>query len=83
MLQKVDMQFQIEFDDTKQAYIILKALEPEIISSPSHRASVELKIDGSKLNMNIQAEDVTSLRAAINSYIRWIMLSLDVIRIKN
>ncbi|MDD1775570.1 MAG: hypothetical protein LUQ24_08575 [Methanobacterium sp.] len=81
MLHKVDMQFQIEFDDIKQAEIVLKALEPEIKSSPSQRASVKLKIDGSKLNMDIQAEDVTSLRAAINSYVRWIMLSLDVIGI--
>lgn len=83
MLQKVEMQFQVEFDDFKQAEIILKALEPEIKSSPSHRASVKLKMDGRNLDMNILAEDVTSLRAAINSYIRWIMLSLDVLGIKN
>ena len=83
MLHNVYMQFQIEFEDFNQANIVIKALKPEINSSPSERASVELNLKNDKiLDVNIRATDATSLRAAINSYLRWIMLSLDVINLK-
>ncbi len=81
-LQKVDMQFQIEFEDLKQAKIVMKALEPEINSSPSERSTVELNLTGKILSVDITASDATSLRASINSYLRWIMLSMDIINIK-
>jgi len=84
MLHKVNMQFQIKFKDFNQANIVMKALKPEINSSPSERASVELNLKNDKiLDVNIRASDATSLRAAVNSYLRWIMLSLDVINTKN
>lgn len=73
------MEFQIEFEDLRQAEIVMKALEPELNSSPSERATVELNLTGKVLDVNIQASDSTSLRASVNSYIRWIMLSLDVL----
>lgn len=82
MLRKVDMQFQIEFEDFNQANIILKALKPEINSSPSQRATVELSLKNKILDVSIKASDATSLRAAVNSYLRWIMLSLDVIKLR-
>lgn len=82
MLRKVDMQFQIEFEDFNQANIILKALKPEINSSPSQRATVELSLKNEILDVSIKASDATSLRAAVNSYLRWIMLSLDVIKLR-
>lgn len=82
MLRKVDMQFQIEFEDFNQANIILKALKPEINTSPSQRATVELSLKNKILDVSIKASDATSLRAAVNSYLRWIMLSLDVIKLR-
>jgi KEOPS complex subunit Pcc1 len=83
MLHKVNMQFQIEFEDPNQANIVMKALKPEISSSPSERAYVELNLKNDDiLYVNITASDATSLRAALNSYLRWIILSLDVINIK-
>lgn len=78
-LQWVDMEFQIEFEDIKQAEIVMKALEPEIDSSPSERSTLELNLTGKVLDVNIRALDATSLRASVNSYLRWIILSLDVL----
>lgn len=75
------MEFQIEFQDVKQAEIVLKALEPEVDSSPSKRSRVELNLTGKVLDINITASDATSLRASVNSYLRWIMLSLDVLNV--
>ena len=75
------MEFQIEFEDLRQAEIVIKALEPELDSSPSERSTVKLNLTGKVLDVNIQASDSTSLRASVNSYIRWIMLSLDVLNV--
>ncbi|HEY0196175.1 MAG TPA: KEOPS complex subunit Pcc1 [Methanobacterium sp.] len=82
-LKKVDMEFQIEFEDLKQAKIVMKALEPEINSSPSERSTVKLNLTGTILDVNIKASDVTSLRASVNSYLRWIMLSVDVMNVNS
>ncbi len=75
------MEFQIEFEDKNQAEIVMKALEPEVDSSPSERATVELNLTGKVLDVNITASDATSLRASVNSYLRWIILSLDVLNV--
>lgn len=83
MLCKADMQLKIEFEDSKQASIVMKALKPELNSSPSERATVELTLEkGNIMDVNIKASDATSLRAAVNSYLRWIMLSVDVINVE-
>lgn len=82
VLERVEMQFQVEFEDTKQAEIVLKAIEPELVSSPSERSTVNLDLRGNLLCVDIQAKDTTSLRASVNSYTRWILLSLDVIDVK-
>lgn len=77
------MEFQIEFEDLKQAEIVMKVLEPEVDSSPSERSRVDLNLTGKIMDVNITASDVTSLRASVNSYLRWIMLSLDVLNVKS
>jgi KEOPS complex subunit Pcc1 len=77
------MQFQIKFKNQKDAEIVLKALEPEILTSPSERSSAHFNIMDKKLLININAQDATSLRASVNSYLRWIVLSQDIIELKN
>ncbi len=77
------MELELAFDDLETAKIILKALKPETTSSPSERASVDLNLKNEKLNIDIKATDVTSLRAAVNSYLRWITLSFNILSLKN
>jgi KEOPS complex subunit Pcc1 len=81
-LESVKAEFEIEFENPWEAEVILKSLEPEIASAPSQRSSTNLKLVNNKLKMEIDAADVTSLRAAINSYLRWIRLSYDVIKLR-
>lgn len=81
ILKNVNMQFQINFEDNKEAEIVFKALEPEIGTLPSLRSSAESKLEDKKLTINITAEDITSLRAAINSNLRWIILSHEIIKL--
>lgn len=50
----------------------------EFETSPDNRSNMTLKLNGSKLLINIKAQDATSFRASINSAIKWIVLSIEV-----
>jgi KEOPS complex subunit Pcc1 len=77
------MQFNIVFEDVQDAEIVIKSLQPEIVTSPSSRSSTDFNLKDKTLTINIQAVDVTSLRASVNSYLRWIMLSHDIMKLKD
>jgi len=42
------------------------------------RTKVEIKNNKNKLVLNIIADDVSALRAAVNSYLRWIKTAVDM-----
>lgn len=54
------------------AKIIYDAIIPETRSAPSDRAEVKVSVRSSVLFLEISAEDLTALRAAMNSYLAWI-----------
>ncbi|MBI5681287.1 MAG: hypothetical protein HZC47_10365 [Methanobacterium sp.] len=78
----VKAEFKIEFENLLDAETVLRSIEPEIQSSPSNRSSVSVNLDRNVLNLVIDARDVPSLRASLNSYLRWIILSSDVKKLK-
>ena len=51
---------------------VLAALTPEASAPPSDRFRVSVEVDGEELVLRISARDTASLRAALNSYLRWI-----------
>ena len=53
---------------------VLAALGPET-SRDVPRASARVSSDGPVLKLEIVAEDSASLRAAVNSYLRWVKLA--------
>jgi tRNA threonylcarbamoyladenosine modification (KEOPS) complex Pcc1 subunit len=65
------------FPSVKDARIVAQSLSPEI----QHRipkSNVTFFIDKKTLQVTIKSEDVSSLRAACNSYLRWIQTALSV-----
>ncbi len=58
-----------------KAKLLADALRPEM--EVTERTQVEILADGDDLVITIQAEDVVSLRAALNSYLRWTKLAID------
>ena len=42
------------------------------------RTSVKLSFNEKKFNIEIAASDTHALRAALNSYLRWLALSLEI-----
>jgi tRNA threonylcarbamoyladenosine modification (KEOPS) complex Pcc1 subunit len=62
------------FDDTKLVYDVLK---PEI-KYRIPKTKTNIKIIDTILKIDIEANDISSLRAACNSYLRWINTALSV-----
>ncbi|MHA2118317.1 MAG: KEOPS complex subunit Pcc1 [Candidatus Thorarchaeota archaeon] len=70
---------EIPLESEELAEMIRSALNPETDSAPSDRAHTEVAVRGSVLVIQISSGDLTSLRAAMNSYIAWVSASLDTI----
>lgn len=80
-LESVEAQFEIEFDSPKEAEIVLSAIQPEITDSPSDRTTTEVKCENKTLVIDIKAQDSPSLRASVNSYLRWVILAQQVLEL--
>ena len=63
---------EIPLESPELAKVIHDAICPETNSAPSDRARVKVTIHSSVLILEISAEDLTALRAAMNSYLAWI-----------
>jgi KEOPS complex subunit Pcc1 len=81
-LEVVESELEIEFENSRDAEIVIESIKPEINGSPSDRTSVSVDIHNNVLKIFITAKDSTSFRASLNSYLRWIKLSKEVLNLK-
>ena len=65
------------FDSEKENKIIYESLIPEI-KNKIPKTKVKLSYDKKDLLLEIETNDISSLRAACNSYLRWINTALNV-----
>lgn len=65
------------FDTEDEAKIIAESLDPEI-KQKIPKTTVNVSLKGSDFSLKIEAKDISSLRAACNSYLRWINTALSV-----
>ncbi len=69
----------VEFEFGDRAGKILEALKPELQASPSERSRIELRRRGGQLKLFIEAEDIISLRAALNTWLRLIKIAEEML----
>lgn len=69
--------FLFYFPSNKDACIVTQSLSPEI-QHKIPKSNVMFSIDKKILEVTIKSEDLSSLRAACNSYLRWIQTALSV-----
>ena len=72
--------FKFIFDSIYEANIIAKSINPEI-KNKIPKTDVDLKLNKNIFLLKIISKDTSSLRAAINSYLRWIDTALKVNKI--
>jgi KEOPS complex subunit Pcc1 len=69
----------VEFDLGPQARPVYETLGPELQEIPSERSQVSLELAGEVLRLSVAAEDVVSMRAAVNTWLRLIRISEDML----
>jgi len=69
----------LKFQSREQLESVFKALEPETQTSLTKRSKVRMIREGNTVNLTFEATDTSALRAAINSYLHWILLTRDVL----
>lgn len=60
------------YPDPATARALAGALSPELAVSEVPKTRADVLADGRELRVHIHAGDLGALRAAINSYLRWI-----------
>ena len=73
---KSSTNFTIAFNDEKEAMAACKALEGE--SFKGDRAISHVSQEGSKVLINIEANDIVALRATVNSYLRHVQIMQNI-----
>ncbi len=69
---------ELEFESEEEARLMYRALKPEIESRPAGGVEASITLSGNKILIYIEAENISKLRAAVNSYGRLAALIYDV-----
>jgi KEOPS complex subunit Pcc1 len=66
--------------ETKAPVIICQALVPEM-DDDLHRSNIEMVLRDNSLDLTIRGDDVVSLRAALNTWIRLVKIAFEMVNI--
>lgn len=75
----LDMHLSIQFDSEHEAQIIIASLQPEIQEHDFDRSKVSISQNKGKIIIHIAAQDLNAAKATINSVLRWISTTTEVI----
>ncbi len=73
----ISIRFVFDFDSTEDARVVSESLTPEI-KNKIPNTNVDISTLEKTFYLGIKAKNVSSLRAACNSYLRWINTALNV-----
>ena len=65
--------------DNNLAQIIKDSLRPEVEDPVSQRSTVAVYTETECLKISVCATDLSALRAALNSYLRWVKAIQDIV----
>ena len=69
---KAKAKIRLRFPSQRQLNTVFEALKPEVDKQAAIRSKACLEKEHVFLIMKVEAEDTVALRAALNSYLRWI-----------
>jgi len=78
-IKSISMTVKIQVADNHTCSLLYDALVLESGYNPNDRAQANLTVDNNLLILEISAKDAVSARASINSFMKWINLSLQII----
>lgn len=81
ILDSIETVLNIEYDNSHDAEIVYTSIKPEVSFARGERSTAEIRLEDNVIVITIFSNDIVSLRASINSYIRWIKLSNEILKI--
>lgn len=78
----MDYQAEFTFDLGDRTEIVYRSICPELDNAPSNRSKVSLSVQDSVLHVDIRANDVVMLRAAVNTWLRLIKTAGETTSLK-
>ncbi|MDI6903526.1 MAG: KEOPS complex subunit Pcc1 [Methanocellales archaeon] len=72
-------EFEIELE---HADIVYNSLLPELRNTLSQRSNISLALEGDTIKLKVEADDIVSLRAALNTWLRLVKIAYDMVVIK-
>lgn len=69
------------FTDPRTANAVARALAPEAAQTEVPKTRGDVSAEGTTLTVRLHAEDLPSLRATVNSHLRWIDAATKAARI--
>jgi KEOPS complex subunit Pcc1 len=69
----------LPFQSQKHLDAVVNALAPEVNRQLGVRSKISVSKEALTLVLAVEAEDTVALRAALNSYLRWINAELNVL----
>ena len=81
ILNSIETVFEIELNNSHSAEIVYNSIRPELSYARNERSTTEIELKDRNIIITIHSNDVVSLRASINSYVRWIKLSTEILKI--
>ena len=78
LIKKSSAKIRVDIPD-EMVEAILDALRPEIESPSSERSVIDVRRSINGIVIVTEASDTTAMRAAVNSYLRWVQGILDLL----
>ena len=78
-INSIEMLVNIKLEDENTCNLLYDAIALESTYNPNERAQADLEREKNTLILKINAKDSISARASINSFLKWINLSLQII----
>ncbi|MCS7374061.1 MAG: KEOPS complex subunit Pcc1 [archaeon GB-1867-097] len=70
----------VDLEDSGLAFAVYRSLIPEAVDPPSNKVKVAVSLESTILKFYFSTDSLSSLRAAINSYLRWVMVAVESLR---
>ncbi|MDI9614092.1 KEOPS complex subunit Pcc1 [Methanothermobacter sp.] len=80
-LNRIQGFIEISTGNPESSSVVYRAVKLEFMDSPSGRSSVSVDLEDDRITIKISARDTASFRAALNSSLRWVRLSMDMMEL--
>lgn len=75
----ITAEVELTIDSPQESTVIYRAIEPEVSSSVSEGVSISRR--GNILSLNFRSRNTASMRASINSVLRWVRTSVSICKL--